>query len=245
MEFSLENLGFSIDVSDQVDIHQPDVSRTSSGSSASSGDSTRHSCSRCHGRMSNLSLDRRMFCTKCRGSECDQSTRCDECLLWTSSSPPRSIAPDSDIDARLSAQLITVNKTIDDKISGMSSSLTSQFSEMLASFRSSLPNSSFSVDPVVPGQLVSQPLLEKIVSQLKEDSLIASSVLLSNLSKAAGRGRTGSSSGDRYSSPLEQSHPGPSGYRKRSAPPARGSFAKHGHRGRGMSPSNRGKGFRK
>ena len=143
MEFSLENPGFSIDVSDQVDIHQPDVSRTSSGSSASSGDSTRRSCSRCHGRMSSFSLDRHMFCTKCHGSECDQSARCDECLSWTkeemdsyiklrktlssksknnkpslktSSSPPRSTAPDSDIDAKLSAQLITVNKNIDDKI---------------------------------------------------------------------------------------------------------------------------------
>ena len=36
--------------------------------------------------------------------------------LKTSSSPPRSTAPDSDIDAKLSAQLITVNKNIDDKI---------------------------------------------------------------------------------------------------------------------------------
>ena len=102
---------------------------------------------------------------------------------------------------------------------------------------------------VAPGTgslLFDQPLLEKIVSQLKEDSLIASSVSLSNLSKAAGRGRPNSSSGDRYSSPLEQSCPGPSGYRKRSASPTRGSFAKRGCRGRGMSPSsNRGKGFRK
>ena len=128
--------GFSIDVSDQVDIHQPDVSRTSSGSSASSGYSTRRSCSQCHRRMSSFSLDRHMFCTKCHGSECDQSTRCDECMSWTkeemdsyiklrktlssksknkkpslktSSSPPRSTAPDSDIDAKLSVQLITVN----------------------------------------------------------------------------------------------------------------------------------------
>ena len=122
-----------------------------------------------------------MFCTKCRGSECDQSTRCDECLSWTkeemdsyiklrktlsskskkktslktSSSPPRSTAPDIDIDSKLSAQLITVNKNIDDKIAAISNSLMSQFSEMLASFKSSLPNSSFSVDPVVPGQSVS------------------------------------------------------------------------------------------
>ena len=68
MEFSLENNGFSMDVSNQVDIRQPDVSRMPSGSSASSGESTRHSCSRCHGRMSSFSLDRHMFC-KCRGSK--------------------------------------------------------------------------------------------------------------------------------------------------------------------------------
>ena len=81
---------------------------------------------------------------------------------------------------------------------------------------------------------------------MKEDSLIASSVSLSNLSKAEGRGRSGSSSDHRYSSPLEQPCPGPSGYRKRSASPARGSFAKRGRRGRGMAPSsNRGKGFQK
>ena len=93
--------------------------------------------------------------------------------------------------------------------------------------------------------LFQQPLLEKMVSQMKKDSLIASSVSLSNLSKAAGRGRPILSSSDRYLSPLEQPRLGPSGYRKRSASPARGSFAKRGHRGRGMTPSNRGKGFRK
>ena len=56
MEFSLDNPGFEIDVSDQVDIHQSDVLRPSSGSS-SSGESTRRSCARCHGRMSSFSLD--------------------------------------------------------------------------------------------------------------------------------------------------------------------------------------------
>ena len=94
-----------------------------------------------------------LFCTKCRGSECDHSSRCDECLSWakeemdsyvklrkslssksknkgksslkTTSSSPRSTAPDSDLDARFSAQLITVNKNIDDKISAMSSTLMS------------------------------------------------------------------------------------------------------------------------
>ena len=94
--------------------------------------------------------------------------------------------------------------------------------------------------------LFDQPLLEKIVSQMKEDSLIASSVSLSNLSKTAVRGRAGSSGSDGCVSPLEQSRPGPSGYRKRQASPVRGSFAKRGRRGRGMTPpSGKGKGFQK
>ena len=56
MDISLDNPGFAIDVSHQVDIHQSDVSRPSSGSS-SSGESTRRSCAGCHGRMSSFSLD--------------------------------------------------------------------------------------------------------------------------------------------------------------------------------------------
>ena len=184
MAFSLDNPGFSMDVTDQVDIHQPDVpSMISSGSSAaSSGESTRRSCSRCHGRMSSFSLDRHLFCTKRRGSECDHNSRCDECLSWTkeemdyiklkkslsskskakskssvktTSSPPRSTAPDCDLDARFASQLITINKNIDDKISAMFSGLMSQFSNMLANFKFGLTNSSLSVDPQVPGQSVS------------------------------------------------------------------------------------------
>ena len=58
MAFSLDNPGFSLDVSGQVDIHQPDV--PSMTSSASSGDSTRRS--RCHGRMSSFSFYRHLFC---------------------------------------------------------------------------------------------------------------------------------------------------------------------------------------
>ena len=102
---------------------------------------------------------------------------------------------------------------------------------------------------VAPGTgslIFDQPLLDKIVSQMKEDSLIASSILLSNLSKAAARCRSGSSGGNRYVSPLDQSQPGSSSYRKRVSSPTRGSFAKRGRRGRGMTPpSGKGKGFRK
>ena len=184
MAFLLDNPGFSMDVTDQVDINQPDApSMLSSGSSAaSSGESTCRSCSRCHGRMSSFSLDRHLFCTKCRRSECDHNSRCDECLSWTkeemdsyvklrkslsskskgkskssvktASSPPRSTAPDCDLDARFVSQLLTINKNIDDKISAMSSGLMSQFSDMLANFKFGLINSSLSADPQVPGQSV-------------------------------------------------------------------------------------------
>ena len=102
---------------------------------------------------------------------------------------------------------------------------------------------------VAPGTgflLFHQPLLKKTVSEMKEDSLIASSVSLSNFSKAAGRGHSNSSGSDRYASPLEQPRQSLSGYRKRSASPACGSFAKRSRWGRGMTPpSGRGKGFQK
>ena len=81
MEFSLDNPGFQVDVA-EVEIHQADVPKSSSGSS-SSGESARRSCVKCHGRMSSFSLDKHLFCTKCRGSECTVNFRCDECFSWT------------------------------------------------------------------------------------------------------------------------------------------------------------------
>ena len=101
---------------------------------------------------------------------------------------------------------------------------------------------------VAPGTasfLFDQPLLEKVVIAMKEDSLISSTASLASLSKAASRGRSGSSGSDRYSSPLDFSRAGSSGFRKRSASPARGLYAKRGCRGRGMTPSGKGKGFQK
>ena len=88
-------------------------------------------------------------------------------------------------------------------------------------------------------------MLEKVVTAMKEDSLISSTASLASLSKAASRGRSGSSGSDRYSSPLDFLCAGPSGYRKRSASPAHGSSAKRGRWGRGMTPSGKGKGFQK
>ena len=102
---------------------------------------------------------------------------------------------------------------------------------------------------VAPGTdsfLFDQLLLEKLVAHMKEDSLISSTASLATLSKAASRGHSGSSGSDRYFSPLDQSRPGTSGFRKCSASPVRGPFAKRGRRGRGLTPSSgRGKGFRK
>ena len=72
---------------------------------------------------------------------------------------------------------------------------------------------------------------------------IQKTVLISR--EAASRGRSGSSGSGQYSSPLDFSRPGTSGYRKRSASPSRGSY-KRGRRGRCRTPSsNRSKGFRR
>ena len=102
---------------------------------------------------------------------------------------------------------------------------------------------------VAPGSgsfLFNQPLLEKVVTTVKEDSIISSTASLASLSRAASRGRSGASGSSRYSSPLDFSRPGPSGYRKRSSSPSRGSANKRGRRGRGMTPSSGwGKGFRR
>ena len=94
--------------------------------------------------------------------------------------------------------------------------------------------------PGTESLLFNQPLLEKVVSNIKEDSLISSTASLASLSKAASSGRSGGSS-----SPLDFFRPSTSGYGKRSASPRRGD-SKRPHRGRGRTPSStRSKGFRK
>ena len=87
MAFLVENPGFAMDVSDQVDVHQSErgvLQSSGSSSTPSSGESTRCSCQRCHGRMSSFSLDRHTFCIKCRGSGCGFDNKCDKCMLWFS-----------------------------------------------------------------------------------------------------------------------------------------------------------------
>ena len=85
----------------------------------------------------------------------------------SSSSPPRSTAPDVDIDSKLVAQLVTVNKSMDQKLDSMSTTLMSRFALMLEEVKSGLNQTSFSEDPAVPGPSVSQtepPSLQHPVS---------------------------------------------------------------------------------
>ena len=70
--------------------------------------------------------------------------------------------------------------------------------------------------------LFDQLLLEKASGQVKEDSLISSSLSLAKLAKSRGRGRLSGSAAQgagssRCSSPLDFSRPGPLGYGKRAA----------------------------
>ena len=171
MNISLDNLGFEVDVTD-VEVHQADVPKASSGSS-STGEAARRSCSKCYGRMSSFSLDKQLFCTKCRGSECSVHSRCDECFSWTkeemesyvklrksltsksrksksssrsSSSLPRSTVPECDLDNRFVTQFGSVNKVMDKKLDEMSTALMSKFSQMLAQFQPGPNIPSFSDD---------------------------------------------------------------------------------------------------
>ena len=169
MEISLDNPGFQVDITD-AEVHHSDPPK-------SSGDSTRRSCKKCHGRMSSFSLDKHLFCTKCRGRECSLMSKCDECIQWTKeemesyiklqkslsskgrrskkssspSFPPRSTPHDSDFDHNLAAQIDSVNKSVDQKLDAMSSSLMSKFSSMLEQFQLGFNPQSFPEDSAVPG----------------------------------------------------------------------------------------------
>ena len=63
-------------------------------------------------------------------------------------SPPRSTAPVVDLDSRFAAQLDTVNKSMDEKLSAMSSALLSQFTVMLDQIKLGITNSTVSVKGV-------------------------------------------------------------------------------------------------
>ena len=125
----------------------------------------------CHGRTSSFSLDKHLFCIKCRGSDCSLLSRCDECMQWTkeemesymklrkslsskakrSKSSPRSTPHDSDIDNSIAVQLDSINKSVDQKIQAMSESLLSQFSSMLDRFQPRHNITCFPDPSAVPG----------------------------------------------------------------------------------------------
>ena len=222
MDISLDNPGFEVDVTD-VEVHQVDVPKASSGS-ASAGEAACRSCSKCHGRMSSFSLIKHLFCTKCRGSDCSVNSRCDECFLWTkeemesyvklrksltsksrksksssrsSSSPPRSTAPECDLDNHFAAQFDSVNKVMDKKLDEMSTALMSKFSQMLAQFQPGHNIPSFSGDSAVSeysGYHTEPPSLQTPICtksrtglrfrEGKEDSVLHESQLVQNRSRA-------------------------------------------------------------
>ena len=177
MAFSLENQGFSIDVSD----HQSDTEiLQSSGNSSSSGESTRRFCQRCHGRRSSLSLDRHAFCPKCRGSDCDFDNKCDECMSLTreemeaymklrkslaskgkhrkGSSKPRSsprsttLVVSVDIDSKIASQISSFSQSVDDKLVAVSEGLFSRFSNLLGQFKLEMTNASFPAELEASGR---------------------------------------------------------------------------------------------
>ena len=165
MAFSLENPGFELDVSDQVDVHQSEsgvMQSSGTSSAAPSGESSRRSCIRCHGRVSSFTLDRHTYCSKCRDSDRDMDNKCDECMSWTKeemeayvkmrkslsskskhhksvSKPPSpwSSAPslNLDLDDRFQSQMDSINQSVDSKISAMSDNLIAQFSSMVGHFK--------------------------------------------------------------------------------------------------------------
>ena len=82
MGISLDKPGFGVGTTD-AEVKFSDPLRSSGSSSATSGEATRRSCTKCHSRMSSFYLDKHLFCTKCRGSQCSMNSRCDECMQWT------------------------------------------------------------------------------------------------------------------------------------------------------------------
>ena len=180
MSFSLDNPGFST-VGEDLDLAMDNPSQPISGSSSSvpsSGEFSRRSCPRCHGRISSFSVDRHSICSKCCGSDCSIDCRCDECLSWSveemesyaklrkslaskskmkSTSAPKTPspsgpqAPSVDVDQQIRAHIATFSRDVDDRLASMSSSIMPRLDELFSKFRSNVSNRSLPAEPEVSG----------------------------------------------------------------------------------------------
>ena len=182
VSFSLDDPGFSTTGEDFAHASLNNPSQPLSGSSSSvpsSGESSRRSCPRCHGRTSSFSVDRHSICTKCRGNDCDLDCRCDECLSWSveemesyvrlrkslaskgkkksssnirtpsASGPP---APSVDIDDKIRAHIATFSQDVDDRLATMSNTIMTRLDNLFVSFNKRFTNCSVSAEPGVSGR---------------------------------------------------------------------------------------------
>ena len=180
MSFSLDNPGFStVGVDMELVMDTPSQHIAGSSSSApSSGETSRRSCPRWHGRMSNFSVDRHSICSKCRGDDCTIDCRCDECMSWSveemesyvklrksltsksrkkpssapkapSASEPQ--APSVDVDEQIRAHIATFTRDVDGRLASMSSSIMSRLDNLFSQFRGNMSNRSLSAEPGVSG----------------------------------------------------------------------------------------------
>ena len=179
MSFSLDNPGFST-VGEDMESVMDNPSQPIAGSSSSaplSGETSRRSCPRCHGRMSSFSVDRHSFCSKCRCNDCTIDCQCDECMSWSveemesyvklrkslisksrkkpPSAPKAPSAPEPqaslvNVDEQIRAHIATFSQDVDDRLASMSS-IMSTLANLFSQFRGNVSNRSLSAEPEVSG----------------------------------------------------------------------------------------------
>ena len=178
MSFSLDNSGFST-VGEDMELVMDTPSQHIAGSSSSaplSGEISRRSCPRSHGRMISFSVDRHSICSKCLGNDCTIDCRCDKCMSWSieemesyvklrksltsksrkkpSSAPkaPSASEPQAssvDVDEQIRAHIATFSRDVDDRLASMSSSIMSRLDNLFSQFRGNMSNRSLSAEPGV------------------------------------------------------------------------------------------------